>query len=221
MNKNMGYILIVLGALLIIAGGFMVMGSNKQEGNSAEPQIAYVSDTVVVEKTDTITVSKVEPVEQENQLTDSEQKGREFEEYVVSHFTKKYFTLKEWRSDKYYKGNYAESNLYPDLEYVFTLSKNSYPFAIECKWRSEFKNGWVEWAGEEQADHYRQFEKEKGIPVFVMLGIGGTPSNPEEVYAIPLRVLKHNKAKQDYIEPFKREDVQKNFYYDTEKGELR
>ena len=59
------------------------------------------------------------------------------------------------------------------------------------------------------------------MPVFVVIGVGGSPSDPERVYAVPLRVLKLNIAKEDYIHAFMREDKEKTFFLDTENMLLR
>ncbi len=235
-NKKMGYVLVIIGVLLVGVGAWMVFNSNiaiNEKKYAKNEQVAEQKSTI--EKIDTFATNEsmsklqrgvgklVENVEKDtdNDLTESEEKGRVFEEYVVSHFNKKYFTLKEWRSDKYYKGHYAKSNCYPDLEYEFSLDGKVVSFAIECKWRSRFNNEWITWASDEQADFYRKFEKERKMPVFVMIGIGGTPSAPERVYAVPLRVLKLNRAKEDYIREYMRKDTKKKFFLDTENLLLR
>ncbi len=45
-------------------------------------------------------------------------KGHAFEEFMAKKINQnKGYVLKEWRGDKYANGTYAESNLYPDLEF--------------------------------------------------------------------------------------------------------
>lgn len=214
----MGYALVIIGVLLVGVGVWMVKGSK----NATIEEPASTNEFVSEQKDIDANLDEADENGTDYELTESEEKGRAFEEYVVSHFNKKYFTLKEWRGDKFYDGNYAESNRYPDMEYEFSLDgKTIISFAVECKWRSKFSNEWITWATEEQADIYRKFEKEKDMPVFVVIGVGGSPSDPERVYAVPLRVLKLNIAKEDYIRDFMREDKEKNFYLDTENMLLR
>lgn len=213
----MGYALVIIGVLLVGVGAWMVKGSK----NATIEESAPTNELVYEQKDIDTNLNVTDENGTENGLTESEEKGRAFEEYVVSHFNKKYFTLKEWRGDKYYEGNYAESNRYPDMEYEFSLNDKIIPFAVECKWRSKFKNEQIQWATEEQADIYRKFEKEKDMPVFVVIGVGSSPSDPERVYAVPLKALKLSIAKEDYIRDFMREDKEKNFYLDTENMLLR
>ena len=216
-SKKMGYALVIIGVLFAGIGIWMVCGSRTATIEETIPTNEFVSEQKDIDTNLNVTDENGT----ENGLTESEEKGRAFEEYVVSHFNKKYFTLKEWRGDKYYEGNYAESNRYPDMEYEFSLGDKIVSFAVECKWRSKFKNEQIQWATEEQADIYRKFEKEKDMPVFVVIGVGGSPSDPERVYAVPLKALKLSIAKEDYIRDFMREDKEKNFFLDTENMLLR
>lgn len=173
-SKKMGYALVIIGVLLVGMGVWKLNSSK----NATIEESAPTNELVSEQKDIDANLNEADENGTDYELTESEEKGRAFEEYVVSHFNKKYFTLKEWRGDKYYEGNYAESNRYPDMEYEFSLNDKIIPFAVECKWRSKFKNEQIQWATEEQADIYRKFEKEKDMPVFVVIGVGGSPSAP-------------------------------------------
>ncbi|RYZ26462.1 MAG: hypothetical protein EOO10_15500 [Chitinophagaceae bacterium] len=120
----------------------------------------------------------------------AKEKGDAFERYVVSRFSPDYFELLEWRSDKYHEGIYATSSRLPDLEYQFKTSYYNFRIAAECKWRAEFGNGRIEWAKNYQLITYRQYEGERRIPVFVIIGIGGEPDHPGAVYVVPLREIR-------------------------------
>jgi hypothetical protein len=146
----------------------------------------------------------------------AEKKGLAFTKSVIAKFDKKYFKLKEWRSDKYDDGVYPEANMYPDLEFEFTLRDVKSRFAVECKWRkSYYKNG-IEWAKEYQLKNYKKFKTEKSIPVFVAIGVGGTPEKPEEVYIVPLTVIENIFISQAELKKYQKADFQdKNFFYDS------
>ena len=136
-------------------------------------------------------------------VTETE-KGNRFEKYVVSRFARPYFILKEWRSDKYHEGVYAASNRLPDLQYHFKTSHHDLKFAVECKWRAEFFKGRIEWAKSYQIENYRKFEMENGIPVFVIIGVGGQPDNPDAVYIIPLKDIRSNVITSDQLVKYHR-----------------
>lgn len=195
----MSYILILIGVVFIIAG---VLSLKKNE-TSPEP----IVKESILENT---------PNEEQ---TSSQKKGLDFEVFVMDHFNNKYFKLLNWRGDKINKGRYAESNRYPDMEYELLTNKHE-QFAVECKWRKSFQNGAINWATEEQIEIYNKFSEDRKMNVIVVIGLGGEPSNPESMYAIPLRSLKYSIAKQSYLEQFKREDVQRKFFYNSKMGTL-
>ena len=154
----------------------------------------------------------------------NQDKGRQFEEWIVKKFNPAYFGIKEWRSDKYVNGIYPESSVYPDLEIEFRLHDGRSILAVECKWRRDFlhdgKTG-VEWATPAQILNYQRFQQERRIPVFVVIGIGGEPNKPAELYIVPLDRLRYPFASSEYLAKFRRTNTNTNFYYDSKQSELR
>lgn len=115
-------------------------------------------------------------------MNDEVLKGREFEDYVIDLFdlpNNKKLTLKEWRGDKSLPGVYPESNSAPD--FVFEYDGNS--FAVECKWRSHLsKDIEKELLPPERMASFQQFSTERQMPVYLLLGIGGLPNDPDSLY---------------------------------------
>lgn len=194
----MGVILIVIGACLIIGGIAMVKKNQIMPLPEIDP----------------------EEVEVAHDVENSAEKGRAFEEYVAAHINGQYFTLKEWRGDKYSGGVYAESSTYPDMEIEFKIGNDTYLMAWECKYRSTFFKGGIDWSYPEQFERYRKFEKEKGMPVFVIIGMGGKPDNPANVYVIPLKDITTTTLTPEFMEKYRREDNKRKFFYDTKTGML-
>ena len=156
-----------------------------------------------------------------NENDESYEKGVAFEEYIVSRFSRKYFSLKEWRGDKSSNGVYAQSNTYPDMEYTFKLHGETYNFAVECKWRARYNaENKVKWSYNEQLARYRQFAKDKNMPVFIILGIGGTPSSPENVFVVPLASIERIEVSKHWLENY-RHDFSKKLFYDIPTNTLR
>ena len=138
----------------------------------------------------------------------------------MERFQKPLFTLLEWRSDKFHNGTYALSNMLPDLEYRFRANDVECRFAVECKWRSSFVKGEIQWAKQYQLDNYIKFAYEKRTPVFVIIGIGGTPDNPQSLYIIPLTninsIFLDRRELQKYYRPGKG-----NFFFNAERCLLK
>lgn len=133
----------------------------------------------------------IEQTETKSSLSESEQKGIEFEEFIVNKFNSlnryetPYFTLEHWQSDKGTNGIYPKSNQNPDLVYEFRMGNFKRKFAVECKYRGK-KFDIIEIADSAQLWRYKNFAKAENIAVYLVLGLGGIPSNPKEMFSIPL-----------------------------------
>lgn len=120
-------------------------------------------------------------------MNDEVLKGREFEDYVLEHLGVEgndKLTLKEWRGDKSLPGIYPEGNSNPDLVFEY----DGRPFAIECKWRSHLpKDISKELLPPDRVALFEKYAQENKMPVFLLLGIDGLPSDPYFLYLIPIR----------------------------------
>ena len=118
--------------------------------------------------------------------------GYEFEKFVVDLFPTSFYRIKFWTSDKSSNNHVcADSNQYPDLLVELTKNGTKYPFAVECKYRSNLLETGFE-LGAKQLANYRQFESENDVIVFIAIGIAGSPSNPKDLYVMPLSDIKGN-----------------------------
>lgn len=138
-------------------------------------------------------------------------KGREFEDFVLEMFNvcaDGDFVLKEWQGDKTLGDVCPESNRYPD--FVFSCKDGS--FAVECKWRERMgKKIDNDMFPSKKLAIYQQFADERRMPVFIMLGIGGEPCQPELLYVIPLQELPNVISLQRPITDFLRVSSDKPF----------
>lgn len=194
-NKNifsLNWILIVLSIILITIF-LIIYNFRKRKAKSSEKRKVIIKS---YDKENKIEASN------ENKI-----KGRKFEEFIVTKFDKKYFELIDWRSDKFKDGIYPKSSKYPDLEYKYSDFKNSKKFAVECKYRSK-KYDEVIIAELDKIKEYKRYSDENKIPVFIVLGLAGEPSNPEECYIIPLGKMYKESMKYTDLEKFR-----KNFNY--------
>jgi hypothetical protein len=145
---------------------------------------------------------------------DSYEKGRLFEEYVIKLFNDQHFKLKDWRkAERIALYDLPKNHCDPDLELLF--GRGQYKFAVECKWRNEFKAGIFQWEKKDKSlEIYRKYSRECNIPVFIVIGVGGDPSNPEKMYVTPLECIcsSANICESDLM-PYKRKPTRK-FYYD-------
>ena len=115
-------------------------------------------------------------------MSDDLIKGREFENFLISLFdipNNKRIRIKEWRGDKSLPGVYPENNSAPD----FLFECNGQLFAVECKWRNHLPQKIDDnLLTPERQQFFIQYAKERNITVFLLLGVGGFPSDPDRLY---------------------------------------
>lgn len=129
----------------------------------------------------------------------SKQKGDDFEEYMIQLLGKQNDIKFVGKVSDYHKnGISALENFEPDLKFKYKVAS----FAIECKWRKSFRNGYISWAKDRQIRNYNDYQKTKKDKVYIALGVGGEPSKPEHLYLIPLSRLKYETFKEDYVAEF-------------------
>ena len=145
-------------------------------------------------------------------------KGREFEDFVLELFDLNEtmaYSLLEWRSDKSTGEICAVSNSYPDFVLEYKEGRKKKRFAVECKWRDSISKRMMKPLIErEQFDRYKEYSVEKKQEVFIILGVGGEPSMPEELYIVPLDSFQEAQSKLSWLRNYKREEVDKWFDID-------
>lgn len=138
--------------------------------------------------------------------------GDEFEKFIVTKFDRKFFKIKEWRSDKYVNGIYAESNKNPDLDIEFSHNGKSILFSVECKYRTKIYDEIVV-AKPHKIQEYKNYSTQNKVPVFIVLGLGGEPHNPNECYIIPINKLHNETMPYNRLQQYRKHGVNSNFFF--------
>lgn len=127
-------------------------------------------------------------------------KGSQFENFVVemlfSGEGKKLYELSKKTSDYHNRELKVsdETNTDPDL--LIRFKKSQKQFAVECKYRSFLwfdditNKPFIDWCREDQWINYLTYQQTNRTPVFIVIGVGGTPNKPNEAYCIPLKKIK-------------------------------
>lgn len=240
----MGITLMVLGAVSFVSG-ILLYQQGKKEHNEKfnEGKLETVIDTAIADGVLTknekqlIIEAAVDSGKHadevlksvENRLANSNKKveteiidenaknGLDFEKFVVKKFDSKYFKIIAWAGDKFVDGKYAKTNENPDIIFELSLKDVKNKFAVECKFRSNFYKGGVEFSTQAQFERYKSFEEKEGLPVFIGIGVGGTGEKPERIFMVPLRVLKGPFIDFETLGKYEKKNLEKNFYFDSEK----
>ena len=216
-NKMLPYILITTGSLLLLSGlGLLIrQKASANSGQTTPLPLAAANGKRSAAAADAAPTPTKYPAPSPNH-----EKGLDFEKWAICHVNPKYWKLEQWQGDKYHNGQYPESNRNPDLVYTVKVGGQEQRVALECKWRKAYRNEGIDWATKEQIDIYNRFQTDNGARVFALIGVGGSPSAPEEVYIVPLRSLKYPFALKEYLERYRAESTSGKFYYDFGKERL-
>lgn len=148
-------------------------------------------------------------------------KGEVFENYVKNKFSRKYFSL-EYQTPSFEANRdwFINSSKRPDFTLTYKHKLKKIKFSVECKYRASLYKGKYNWAKKKQMDRYKQFMKKEGHPVFVVMGLGGKPDNPDKMYCVPLDEIKYVGLYPKILEPYEK-NPGKNFFLDTESVVLK
>lgn len=140
---------------------------------------------------------------------EAEQKGDDFERYVVDLFDEKNFSIVQWTTDMARKhSRFVESDCGPDL--VLRHRRTNEIFCVECKFRSKTYKGKLQWSTPKQLGRYRTFSMDNRVPFFVVIGLGGKARKPKRMFCIPLEDAKYPALSPELFERFER-NYKKNF----------
>ncbi len=134
-------------------------------------------------------------------------KGKEFETFVEAMFPTRDFEILQ--------RSHPEGSKLPDL--YIRDRKTVQKFWVEAKWRASLFDDKFKLCEKDRLESYRAFQK--GVrpeTVFMVLGLGGQPSAPDEIYCFSLDEIKHPSLFRSVLRGGKHEHA--SFRY--EKGEL-
>jgi len=145
-------------------------------------------------------------------------KGHYFEAFVSSLFPSSEFDVihaTTTRSDL--NGRMIGEAKDPDFR--FHHKSSGHYFWVECKFRTTLYDGKIKWAEKWQMERYQEFQKlHRPEKVYVVIGFGGDPNNPDSLYSIPLNKIQYTRLFPGSIGKYSR-NVNQEFEYQA--GRLR
>lgn len=139
-------------------------------------------------------------------LMDNEsfRKGEEFEKFVENNlFAESDYTLIH-RTNNYSQNKirFSENTLMPDFK--FRCKKTLKEFYIEVKYRSNFNaNNKISVISFPQLERFRKIQNTENVPVYIVIGYGGSPSNPDELSLIPIDELAYLELYPSFLKNYK------------------
>lgn len=83
---------------------------------------------------------------------------------------------------------------------------------LTCVWRKELFQNKIQLAKNYQLKNYKTFEKKEKKKVFIVLGLGGEPSDPENIYIIPIKNLYKPELGQYQLQQYRKMNRNTFFY---------
>ncbi|MDT0295172.1 hypothetical protein ACFQ3R_05005 [Mesonia ostreae] len=132
------------------------------------------------------------------------EKGELFENFVVDKLFKasEYDLIHRTNSFNQNESRYAENTLKPDFK--FRCKTTQQEFYVEAKFRSGFNSKeMIEAISYNQIERFKTFQKKEKIPIYIVIGYGGIPNNPESLSLIPLDDLSYLELYVSFLRRFK------------------
>lgn len=171
-NKNIGISLISGGFILLVIGIFTFIGGSSEPQKSQQTKVSLQAAKAS---------STNEVIEKKKQGLSSTEKGEQFEEYIIKKFD---FSRNSLKLLSRTESTQAKSRA--DLLIELTTQKAKYNIAVECTWRSEASAAAFEWTKEGTLNKMLASAKKDKATLFLLLGEGGKPSHPNDLYIIPI-----------------------------------
>lgn len=223
-QKNFGITMISLG-IVLIASGFYTINAEDKSSESPEPVTAALAavpepasmteepKTAVTEELSVVIPS--EPTKKASSGQSNVQKGEAFEDYVISKFdfSRKSLTLLS-RADN------STSATKPDLDIKLTAGGKYYRFAVECVWRQNMPQESLDWCKEGKIEALKNYEKKRNARVFIIVGIGGSPRKPTQLYIVPLDERPYANIYTSVLQKYKVTTMEGKFFYETSTNTL-
>jgi len=138
--------------------------------------------------------------------------GKRWEDRVASLFQSRYFSIVEKTHPfETNESRFVESSKNPD--FIFKYKPTAEKFAVECKFRTGLNaDGQLVWSNPSQLRRYQDFERQRRMPVFIVIGFRETASSEIKMFNIPLSVAKYPALYESVFSQYER-PVDKPFFW--------
>ncbi|MGC1242795.1 MAG: hypothetical protein WA874_14485 [Chryseosolibacter sp.] len=141
-----------------------------------------------------------------------------FEAFVITLFDPLYFRHKRPKAERVLAGKRSEGETLPDLEFEFNHRDTHVRLAIKCLYYKNAGTNEFQLFSSERQEAFRHFEDESGMPMYYIVGIGGTPDDPKEIYLVPAKAVAKEFVTRMELKPFGKSGM---FFYSGTEGRLR
>jgi len=133
-----------------------------------------------------------------------------FEAFVITLFDPLFFQHRRPKAERIYAGKVSEGESGPDLEFDFKRKETHAQFAIKCLYLKSFGRRELKLSSPRQEQALRDFEEDTEMDLYYVIGIGGTPDDPNELFLVPLDVFRGGFINRERLNPYRKSGM---FFY--------
>lgn len=146
--------------------------------------------------------------------------GLKFETLIAETFSNssKRFSIVHWTNDIHRKHNgiFIESD--QSTDFIIRHKETNEEFGVECKYRSyPIKNILgeyvINWATKDQIERYSLYTMQSNYQIFVIIGLGGVPNRPNDIFCIPLKQAQKSEISIKELNKYKKKSIESGFYW--------
>jgi hypothetical protein len=138
-----------------------------------------------------------------------------FEGFVITLFDPLYFRHWKPKAERVYAGGHGSGKeAGPDFEFEFNYKELCARFAIKCHYYHDRTTGPVK-LGRQRLQVLRDFEEGKETPLYYILGFGGAPDDPHELFLVPAKAITQESVSKAALRPYSKSGM---FFYNPKLG---
>ena len=142
-----------------------------------------------------------------------------FESFVITLFDPLYFRHnKAGKKQAVMAGDFSEFESAPNLEFEFNNKDTHSQFAIKCQYFKNVDTDEIRVFPPGRYQRFKDFENATGMSLYFVLGFGGAPDDPKELFLVPASELKRELIRKEAIRRYSKSGM---FFYNRAAGRLQ
>jgi len=141
-----------------------------------------------------------------------------FEAFVITLFDPLFFQHKRPKAERVYAGQVSEGETVPDFEFDFNHKDTYSRFAIKCLYYKNAAARDLHLYPHGRQHAFGHFEEDRGMDLYFIIGIGGTPDDPKELYLVPGKAIRSEYISRVSLRPYSKSGM---FFYNSAAQKLQ
>jgi hypothetical protein len=142
----------------------------------------------------------------------------QFQTFVLTLFDPLYFRYRRVKKEHVMAGNVSSAGMAPDLQFQFRHKEESARFSVHCVYHEHGSQQQVQLFTREELTKLKYFSADLDGELYYILGIGGRPDDPRELFVIPASQIDREFITREELEMCRKSGM---FFYNNSTGRLQ